>query len=142
MDHQTQNDYDLDLNVPYDLDLNLPYDLDLNVPYVTTTSDSVTMSDADIENATSNELGATNPSFQLYIGETNMFDLSNIIAASHASDTEGSYSNERENYDAYLDSKNMDYIFQNLEPPGADLPNEQGSEFDQVYSDDQVTPSV
>ncbi|XP_060174429.1 two-component response regulator ORR21-like [Lycium barbarum] len=135
-DHHTQNDYELDLNVPYELDLN--------VPYVTTNSDSAIMSNVDIENATSNEFGAANPSFHLYIGESNMYDPSNIVAASHASDTDqGSYSNERENYEAYMDSKNMDYIFQNLESPGADLPNEQGSEFDQVYSDDQVmTPSV
>ncbi|KAK4344017.1 hypothetical protein RND71_037111 [Anisodus tanguticus] len=32
----------------------------------------------------------------------------------------------------------MNYIFQNLGPPDANLPNE----FDQVYSDDQIVPTI
>ncbi|XP_059295646.1 two-component response regulator ORR21-like [Lycium ferocissimum] len=116
-DHHTQNDYNLDLNVAH----------------VTTYSGSAIMSDTSIRNATINELGAVNANFQQYIGEPNMSNSSNIIATSHASDTEGSDSNERENYDAYFDFNNMGYLFQNLGPPSANLPNEHDSEIDQVF---------
>lgn len=37
---------------------------------------------------------------------------------------------------------NMDNLFQNLETPSANLPNEQGSQFGQVYSDEQVSASI
>ncbi|XP_060202055.1 putative two-component response regulator ARR20 [Lycium barbarum] len=118
--------------------------LDLNVAHVTTYSEDTLVSDTDIGNATINELGEAKANFQQYIGEPNMSNPSNIIAASHVSDTEGSDSNERENCDAYFDFDNMDNLFQNLGPPSPNLPNEYGSEFDQVYSDDQVavTPSI
>ncbi|KAK4377296.1 hypothetical protein RND71_003592 [Anisodus tanguticus] len=36
----------------------------------------------------------------------------------------------------------MDYLFQNLGPPSANIPNEHGSKFDQVYYDDQAEPLV
>ncbi|XP_060175172.1 two-component response regulator ORR21-like [Lycium barbarum] len=121
-DYHTQNDYNSDLHVTY----------------VTTYSGSAIMSDTAIRNATINELGAVNANFQQYIGEPNMSNSSNIIPTSHASDTEGSDSNERENCDAYFDFNNMGYLFQNLEPASANLPNEHDGEIDQVYSDDQV----
>ncbi|XP_060174309.1 uncharacterized protein LOC132604987 [Lycium barbarum] len=125
-DHHTQNDYNLDLNVAH----------------VATYSGSTTMSGTSIRNATINELGAVNANFQQYIGEANMSNSNNIIAASHASDIEGSDSNERENCDAYFDFNNMGYLFQNLVPPSANLPNEHGSEFNQIYSNDQVAPTT
>ncbi|XP_060174316.1 putative two-component response regulator ARR20 [Lycium barbarum] len=125
-DHHTQNDYNLDLNVAH----------------VTTCPGSAIMSDTSIQNATTNELGAVNANFQQYITESNMSNSSDIIVPSHASDTEGSDSNERENYDAYFDFNNVGYLFQNLEPPSANLPNEHDSEFDQVYSNDQVAPTT
>ncbi|KAK4366574.1 hypothetical protein RND71_014454 [Anisodus tanguticus] len=118
------------------------YNLDLNAAVVTTYSGSTIMSDTDIENATIHELGAANTNFQQYIGEPNMSVPSNIVAASHVSDTEGCDSIENENYNAYLDFNNMDYHFQNPKPPSANLPNEHDSEFDQVYSDDQVSASI
>ncbi|KAK4366425.1 hypothetical protein RND71_014305 [Anisodus tanguticus] len=113
-DHHTQNDYNLDLNVAH----------------VTTYTGSTIMS------------GTTNANFQQYIGEPNMPDASNIIATSHEIDNEGSDLNEREDYDVYFNFNNMDYPFQNLEPPTANLPNEHDNEFDQVYFDDQVSASI
>ncbi|XP_015057456.1 uncharacterized protein LOC107003651 [Solanum pennellii] len=50
---------------------------------------------------------------------------------------QGSNSCVMENCDVYFSLNNLDYLFQNLGPLGANLPNEQDSEFDQVYSDDQ-----
>ncbi|XP_060171218.1 two-component response regulator ORR26-like [Lycium barbarum] len=117
------------------------YNLDLNAAHVTTYSGSTIMSDIDIGNATINELGTLNANFQQYIGEPNMSDPSNIVAASHVSDNQGSDSNERESYNAYLDFNNMNYLFQNFGPASANLPNEHGGVFNQVYSDDQVTPT-
>lgn len=54
---------------------------------------------------------------------------------------QGSNSCVMENCDVYF-SLNVDYVFQSLGPLGANLPNEQDSEFDQVYSDDQVSVST
>ncbi|KAK4377295.1 hypothetical protein RND71_003591 [Anisodus tanguticus] len=124
-DHHTQNDYNLDLNAAH----------------VTTYLGKAIMSSTNMGNAIIDELGVVNANFKQYIGDPNMSDPSNIIAISHAGDTKGSDSTERKNCDAYFDYNNMDYLFQNLGPPSANLPNEHGSKFDQVYSDDQVAPT-
>ncbi|KAG5620893.1 hypothetical protein H5410_006111 [Solanum commersonii] len=97
------------------------------------------MSDTYVENVSINSLGATNKNVnsQQYVGEPNMSGPRKIVVASYGNYVEGSNSNENENSDTYLNFNNMDYLFQNLEPPSANLPNEQDSDFDQVYSDDQ-----
>ncbi|KAG5620900.1 hypothetical protein H5410_006118 [Solanum commersonii] len=95
------------------------YNLNVIADNVITYSSSAMMSDTYVENGTINGLGATN---------TNANSQQYVV---------GSNSNEMENSDAYLNFNNMDYLFQNLGPPNANLPNEQGNEFDQVYSDDQ-----
>uniref|UniRef100_M1DFT1 OJ1695_H09.29 gene product (ISS) n=1 Tax=Solanum tuberosum TaxID=4113 RepID=M1DFT1_SOLTU len=79
----------------------------------------------------------TNANSQQYVGEPIMSGPRNIVVASHENYVVGSNYNEKENSDAYLNFNNMDYLFQNLGPSGANLPNEQGNEFDQVYSDNQ-----
>ncbi|MCD7452763.1 hypothetical protein HAX54_018065 [Datura stramonium] len=117
------------------------YKLDLNVAYGKTYSGNIMISVADVENGAISGLGAANANFQQYIGESNMSNPSSAAATSYESDIEGSDSNKR-NCDAYLDSSNANYLFQNLGPSSADLSNEHdGSEFNQVYSDDQVTPT-
>ncbi|KAH0706607.1 hypothetical protein KY289_011683 [Solanum tuberosum] len=98
-----------------------------------TYSGSTTMSDA--ENVTSDEVETINANFQQHIAEPNMSYPSNIIAT-NKSDIEGSDANEREDCDAYYNFNHMGYFFQNIGPPGANLPNSYDSEFDQVYSDD------
>ncbi|XP_060200494.1 uncharacterized protein LOC132628746 [Lycium barbarum] len=87
------------------------YDLNVNAANEATYSGSAMMSGTNIENTTINELGAANANFHEYLGEPNISEPSNIIATSHASDNEGSDSNDRENYDVYLDFNNMDYLF-------------------------------
>ncbi|XP_060170491.1 putative two-component response regulator ARR13 [Lycium barbarum] len=125
-DYHTQNDYNLDLDAAH----------------VTTYSGSTIMSCTNNGNATSNEFGVTNATFQQHIGEPNMSDPNNIIAESHVTYTKGSDSNEKENYDSYFDFNNIDCFFQNLGPSSTNLPNEHGSEFDHIYSDDQVSASI
>ncbi|KAJ8571042.1 hypothetical protein K7X08_038014 [Anisodus acutangulus] len=125
-DHHTQNDNNLDLNAAH----------------VTTYLGSATMSGTNMGNAIIDELGVVNANFKQYIGDPNMSDPSNIIATSHAGDTKGSDSTERKNCDAYFDYNNKDYLFQNLGPPSANLPNEHVRKFDQVYYDDQVSASI
>lgn len=100
------------------------------------------VSDTCVWNATINELGVANTNFQQYIDEPNMSNPNSIIAASYAIDIEGSDSNKKKNCDAYFDFNNMNYLFHNNEPPNSNLPNEQGREFDQVYSDDQTSASI
>ncbi|KAG5583958.1 hypothetical protein H5410_044392, partial [Solanum commersonii] len=113
------------------------YNLNVLVDNVTTYSSSAMVSDTYIGNVTFNGLGATNvnANSQQHVGEPIMSGPRNTDVASYENYVEGSNSNEKE--DAYLNFNNMDYLFQNLGPPSANLPNEQGSEFDQVYSDDQ-----
>ncbi|KAK4351514.1 hypothetical protein RND71_030827 [Anisodus tanguticus] len=125
-DHHNQNDYNLNLNAGL----------------VTAYSGSAIMADTNIESATINELGAVNANCQQYIGDPNMSDPNNIIVTSHASDTEESDSKETENCDAYFNFNNTSYLFHNLEPSSANLPNEHSSEFDQIYSNDQVSASI
>ncbi|KAH0640910.1 hypothetical protein KY285_037496 [Solanum tuberosum] len=115
------------------------YNLNVLVDNVTTYSSSAMMSDTYVGNITINGLGATNvnANSQQHVGEPIMSGPRNTDVASYENYVEGSNSNEKENCDAYLNFNNMDYLFQNLGPPSANLPNEQDSEFDQVYSDDQ-----
>ncbi|MCD9644786.1 hypothetical protein HAX54_033221 [Datura stramonium] len=124
LDHNTQNDYNLNLNVAH-------------VAY----SGSATMSNNDFENATINGLRDANTNFQQYIGEKNMSNPSNVVMTLDASNINGSDSNEKENYELYFNFNNMDYLSQNLESPSATLLNKHGSEQTQVYSDDQVCAS-
>ncbi|XP_055824425.1 two-component response regulator ARR11-like [Solanum dulcamara] len=100
------------------------------------------MSDTNIGNATINGLGVANVNFQQYNGEPNMSQPNNIVTTSHVSDTQGSDPNEMINCDDYFDFSNMDFLFQNFEPPSFNLSNEHDNEFDQVYSDDMVASSV
>ncbi|XP_059306662.1 two-component response regulator ORR24-like [Lycium ferocissimum] len=118
------------------------YKLNVNAYNIKTYSNSAMISDADVGNATIiNGLGVTNANFQQYMGEQNMSDPSNIVAASYPSDMEGGDSSKNENYDVYFDYNNTDYLFQNLKLSSDNLPNDQDSEFDQVYSSDQVAPT-
>ncbi|KAK4734698.1 hypothetical protein R3W88_008959 [Solanum pinnatisectum] len=107
---------------------------------VTTYSSSAMMSDTYVGNVTINGLRGTNAnaSSQQYVGEPIMYGPRNIDVASYENYVEGSNSNDKENCDAYLNFNNMDNFFQNLGPSSANLPNEQGNEFDQVYFDDQI----
>ncbi|WMV14595.1 hypothetical protein MTR67_007980 [Solanum verrucosum] len=115
------------------------YNLNVIADNVTTYSSSAMMSDTYVENVTINGLGETNTNAnsQQYVGEPIMSGSRNIVVASHENYVVGSNSNAKENSCAYLNFNNMDYLFQNLGPSGANLPNEEGSEFDQVYSDKQ-----
>ncbi|KAG5568289.1 hypothetical protein H5410_064697 [Solanum commersonii] len=118
------------------------YNFDLNVAEGATYSGSrivAMMSDTYVENVTINGLGETNTNAnsQQYVSEPIMSGPRNIVVASYENNVVGSNSNEKENSDAYLNFNNMDYLFQNIRPSGANLPNEQGNEFDQVYSDNQ-----
>ncbi|KAK4713201.1 hypothetical protein R3W88_019108 [Solanum pinnatisectum] len=100
-------------------------------------------SDTNIENSTIDGLGVANIDFQQYIGEQNMAQPANsIVTTSHVSDTQGSESSEMMDCDAYFDFDNLDFLFQNNEPPSFDLPNEHDSLFDQVYSNDMVSVSI
>ncbi|KAG5594335.1 hypothetical protein H5410_035567 [Solanum commersonii] len=93
--------------------------------------------DTNIENSTLDGLGVANIDFQQHIGGQNMAQpADNIVTTSHVSDTQGSESSEMMDCDAYFDFDNLDFLFQNNEPPSFDLPNEHDSLFDQVYSDD------
>ncbi|KAG5581329.1 hypothetical protein H5410_051956, partial [Solanum commersonii] len=89
---------------------------------------STTMSDIDIGNGTSDELGTINSNFQQHIVEPNMYYPSNTIATTYKSDIEGSDSNEKEDCDPYSNFNNMGYFFQNHGHPGANLPNSYDSE--------------
>ncbi|KAH0651710.1 hypothetical protein KY284_031622 [Solanum tuberosum] len=112
--HHTQNDYALDV---------------------------ATVPDTNISNATIGEqILVANNDFQQHIGEQNM--AQHIVTTSPVSDTQGSESSEMMDYDAYFDFDNLNFLFQNNEPPSFDLLNEHDSLFDQVYSDDMVTSSV
>ncbi|KAG5581570.1 hypothetical protein H5410_052197 [Solanum commersonii] len=148
--HHTQSEYNLDLNVAlktthsgskimHDIGVENTtindYNLNVNVGNTNTDSGSTMMSDTDAENATSDKLETINDNFQQHIAKPNMSYPSNI-ATTYKSDIEGSDSNEKEDCDAYSNFNNMGYFFQNLGPPGANLPNSYDSEFDQVYSDD------
>ncbi|MCD7453588.1 hypothetical protein HAX54_021531 [Datura stramonium] len=152
-DHHTQSDYNLDFNAAlgttysgsgtiFDTDVGnatvTDYNLNVNVDNLTTYSGSTVVSEGSVENMTINGLGAPTKNFQQYIGESNMFSPSNFVAASNESNIVGSGSHEKENSDAYFDFNNINTLFQNHGPPSANLPNEQGSEFYQVCSDDQV----
>ncbi|KAH0707032.1 hypothetical protein KY285_011617 [Solanum tuberosum] len=103
------------------------YSLDLNAAHVTTYSGSAMITNTDVGNVTLNGLGATNANFQQDIGEQNMFDPSNIVAASDANAIEGSDPNEWQYWDAFVNYNSMDDIsFQNSTSPSATLPNEHG----------------
>ncbi|KAH0706405.1 hypothetical protein KY289_011481 [Solanum tuberosum] len=143
-DHHNQSDYSLDLNVTHGETYsgcriimgteignatNSEYNLNVNVDNV---------SNSYVGNTTINELGVANANFQQYILEPNMSNPSSIIGASYANDIEGGDSNKKKNCDAYFEFNDMGYLFQNHGPSSSNLPNEQGTEFDQVYSDDQV----
>ncbi|KAH0730137.1 hypothetical protein KY289_001325 [Solanum tuberosum] len=95
-------------------------------------------------NAIINGSGEAITNFQQYIGEENIFVPSNFIATSNTSGNEGSDLNEWENCDAYLNFHNMDDLYHNIGVSSSILPNENGNEYDRVYSIDQVegTPSV
>lgn len=67
-----------------------------------------------------------------------MSDSRNIVVTSYENYVGESTTNEKENCDAYFNFNNVGYPFQNLGPLALNLPNEQGNEFDQVYSDDKV----
>ncbi|XP_049381364.1 two-component response regulator ORR21-like [Solanum stenotomum] len=125
-DHHSEKDYNFALNVTKgatyscsrivsDTDIGNTtmndYNLNVNVNNVTTYSSTSMMPNTYVGNVIINELRATNANanFQQYAREQNMSDPRNIV----------------------------DYLFQNLGPSGANLPNEQDSDFDQVYSDDQ-----
>ncbi|KAG5631840.1 hypothetical protein H5410_003557 [Solanum commersonii] len=71
-----------------------------------------------------------------------MFVPSNTIATSNTSANEISDLNEWENCDAYLNFHNMDDLYQNIGASIFILPNEHGSEYDQVYSVDQVAGTL
>ncbi|MCD7466289.1 hypothetical protein HAX54_002852 [Datura stramonium] len=153
-ENHTQSDYNLYLNAAHgttysgseimsgtyieNATINY-YNMDVNADNVTTHSGSTMMPDTYAGNATVNGLGASNATFQQYISEPNMSDPSNIVAALYESDIQESDSNEKENFDAYFDFSNMNYLFQNLELSSANPPNEQGNEFDKIYSNDQDT---
>ncbi|KAK6796578.1 hypothetical protein RDI58_004279 [Solanum bulbocastanum] len=115
------------------------YNLNVIPDNVTTYSSGAMMSDTYVENVTINGLGATNTNAnsQQYVGEPIMSGPRSIFVASYENYVVWSNSNEKDNFDAYLNFNNMNYLFQNLGPPSANLPNEKGNEFDQVYFDDQ-----
>ncbi|KAG5611231.1 hypothetical protein H5410_022512 [Solanum commersonii] len=113
------------------------YNLDLNQPYVTTNSTSAIMTDMNGGNAIINGSGEANTNFQQYIGEENIFVPSNFIATSNTSANEGSDLNEWKNCDAYLNFHNMDDLYHNIGVSSSILPNENGNQYDQVYSIDQ-----
>ncbi|KAH0728090.1 hypothetical protein KY284_003955 [Solanum tuberosum] len=120
------------------------YSSGLNQVYVTTNSTSAMVTDMNGGNAIINGSGVANTNFQQYISEQNMFVPSNTVATSNTSANDISDLNEWENCDAYLNFRNMDDLYQNIGASSSILPNEHGSEYDQVYSFDQVagTPSV
>ncbi|WMV08129.1 hypothetical protein MTR67_001514 [Solanum verrucosum] len=120
------------------------YSSGLNQVYVTTNSTSAMMIDMNGGNAIINGSGAANTNFQQYIGEQSMCVPSNIVATSNTSANDISDLNEWENCDVYLNFHNMDDLYQNIGASSSILPNEHRSEYDQVYSFDQVagTPSV
>ncbi|KAG5630078.1 hypothetical protein H5410_001795 [Solanum commersonii] len=64
---------------------------------------------------------------------------SKTVATSNIVANEGSDLNEWEICDAYLNFRNMDDPYQNIEDSSSILPNGHGIEYDQVYSVDQVT---
>ncbi|MCD7467500.1 hypothetical protein HAX54_004964 [Datura stramonium] len=150
--HHTQSDYNMDLDADHgttysgsrimfgtdvgNMRVN-DYNMNVNTDNEITYSGSTMISDNYHENMTINVFGAPNTNFQQYFGEPNMSDPSNIIAASYESDIVGSDSNEKENCDAYFNLNNMINLFQNLGHPSANLPNEQCSEFNQVFYDYQ-----
>ncbi|KAK6783942.1 hypothetical protein RDI58_017396 [Solanum bulbocastanum] len=99
--------------------------------------------DTNIENSTIDGLGVANIDFQQHIGEQNMAQsANNIVTTSHVSDTQRSESSEMMDCDAYFDFDNLDFLFQNNEPPSFDIPNEHDSLFDQVCSNDMATSSA
>ncbi|XP_049392678.1 two-component response regulator ARR14-like [Solanum stenotomum] len=114
------------------------YSSSLNQVYVTTNSTSAMMTDMNGGNAIIKGPGAANTNFQQYIGEQNMFVPSNTVATSNTCVNDISDLNEWENCDAYLNFHNMDYLYQNIGASSSILPNEHGSEYDQVYSFDQI----
>ncbi|KAG5581342.1 hypothetical protein H5410_051969 [Solanum commersonii] len=77
------------------------------------------MSDVDVGNGTSDELGTIISNFQ-----------------QHISDIEVSDSNEKKDCDAYSNFNNMGYFIQNIGPTGANLPNSYDNDYDLVYSND------
>ncbi|KAH0729570.1 hypothetical protein KY290_000699 [Solanum tuberosum] len=120
------------------------YSLDRNQAYVIANSTSAMMTDVNGGNAIINGSEAANTNFQQYIGEQNMSVPSNTIATSNTSANDRSDLNECENFDTYLNFHNMDDLYQDIGATSLILPNEHGSEYDQVYFVDQVagTPSV
>ncbi|KAH0711962.1 hypothetical protein KY289_007921 [Solanum tuberosum] len=151
-DHHSEKDYNFDLNVAKGATYSCSrivsgtdignttmndYNLNVNVNNVTTYSSTTMMPNTYVGNVTINELRATNANanFQQYAREQNMSDPRNIVTTLYENFAEGSNSCVKENCD--VNFNNVEYLFQNLGPSGANLPNEQGSDFDQVYSDDQ-----
>ncbi|MCE5166919.1 hypothetical protein HAX54_029846 [Datura stramonium] len=106
LNHNTQNDYNLNLNVTH-------------VAY----SGSAIMSDNDFENAIINGLRDANTNSQQYIGEQNMSDPSNVVMTLDASNINGSDSNEKENYELYFNFNSMDYLSQNLDLQNLESPS-------------------
>ncbi|KAH0729565.1 hypothetical protein KY290_000695 [Solanum tuberosum] len=122
LNHQTQNDYILDLNQAY----------------VSTNSTSAMTNDMNGGNMIINRSGAANNNFPQYIGEQNMHVPSNTVATSNTGANEGSDLNEWENCDAYFNFHNMDDLYQNIGDSSSILTNGHGSEYDQIYFVDQV----
>lgn len=98
--------------------------LNANADNVTTYLGRGMIPDRHDGNTTIDGLGAINTNFQQDSSKSNMPNPSNIVVASYASDVKESDSNEKENWDVYFDFGNIDYLSQNLEPPGTHPPNE------------------
>ncbi|MCD9639659.1 hypothetical protein HAX54_024311 [Datura stramonium] len=146
------NDYNLNVNMDNNYRSSLTFDsgyhhiqsdysFDLDEVHGTTYSGSGIMFGTDIGNARVNDYNLNVNLDNQYFGEPNMSDPRNIIVTSYEGDIVGSDSNEKENCDTYFNLNNMINLFQNLDPPSANLPNEQSSEFSQVCSDDQIISS-
>ncbi|OIT36521.1 two-component response regulator arr1 [Nicotiana attenuata] len=123
-DHNAQNGYNMNVNAAH-----LGYS---GGPMISDMNGNMTM------NGLGFAVAAANANFQQQFGQPNMTEPNN----SNVSDSEGTDSNDGQNCDQYFDFNDVDYLFQNLGPPTSNLPNEQGTEFGPVYSDDQVKPSV
>nr|XP_010323484.2 putative two-component response regulator ARR20 [Solanum lycopersicum] len=102
-----------------------------------------TLPNTNIANPTIDGLSVANIGFEQHIDEQNMVQpLNNVVTTSHMSGTQESEPSEMMNCDEFFDFDNMDFFFQNDEPPSFDLSNELDSAFDQAYSDDMATSSA
>lgn len=102
-----------------------------------------TLPNTNIANPTIDGLSVANIGFEQHIDEQNMVQpLNNVVTTSHMSGTQESEPSEMMNCDEFFDFDNMDFFFQNDEPPSFDLSNELDSAFDQAYSDDMVGISI